>query len=54
MKNQNPLRGLATISLFAADHAAAVKWYTELLGLGPYYTSEARRPGARVRRVPDR
>src|SRR5262245_11549196 len=41
MKDQNPLRGLATISLFAADHDAAAKWYTELLGREPYF----RRPG---------
>ena len=54
MKNQNPLRGLATINLFAADHAAAVKWYTELLGLPPYFTSEAGRQGAGLRRVPHR
>jgi predicted enzyme related to lactoylglutathione lyase len=41
MKTQNPLRGLTTITLYAADHAAAVSWYTELLGVAPYFTSEA-------------
>jgi predicted enzyme related to lactoylglutathione lyase len=55
MKAQNPLRGLATISLFAADHAAAVKWYTELLGVAPYFTSEAvgRGPGYAEFRIGD-
>jgi len=31
------LRGVATISFFAADHEAAKKWYTELLGIEPYF-----------------
>lgn len=31
------LRGLATVSFYAADLAAAKKWYTELLGIEPYY-----------------
>lgn len=35
------LRGLATISFYAADHAAATRWYTELLGLEAYF----QRPG---------
>jgi len=35
------LRGIATISLWAADHEAAVKWYSELLGTKPYFE----RPG---------
>ena len=41
MTNSNLLRGVATISFFAADHAAAQKWYTELLGMEPYFV----RPG---------
>ena len=36
-----PLRGLATISFYAADVTAAAGWYTELLGTEPYFT----RPG---------
>ena len=36
------LRGLTTVSFFAADLAAATKWYTELLGIDPYFE----RPGA--------
>jgi predicted enzyme related to lactoylglutathione lyase len=35
------LRGLATISFFAADLEAAKKWYSELLGIDPYFE----RPG---------
>jgi predicted enzyme related to lactoylglutathione lyase len=35
------LRGLSTVSFWAADHAAAKRWYTELLGLEPYFE----RPG---------
>jgi predicted enzyme related to lactoylglutathione lyase len=31
------LRGFANISLFAADHEAAKKWYSELLGIEPYF-----------------
>jgi len=30
------LRGLATVSFFAEDVAAAQAWYTELLGIEPY------------------
>ncbi len=41
MTNTNMLRGVATISFFAADHAAAQKWYTALLGMEPYFV----RPG---------
>ena len=36
-----PLRGVATISFFASDHAAAQAWYTQLLGIEPYFV----RPG---------
>lgn len=35
------LRGLATVSFFAADHEAAVRWYTDFLGTAPYFE----RPG---------
>lgn len=35
------LRGMATISFWAADHAGAKKWYTEILGIEPYFN----RPG---------
>lgn len=35
------LRGFATINFFAADHEAAKQWYTEFLGINPYF----QRPG---------
>jgi predicted enzyme related to lactoylglutathione lyase len=31
------LRGLATVSFFADDLAAAKAWYTQLLGVEPYF-----------------
>ena len=31
------LRGLATVSFYAADVKAARKWYSELLGIEPYF-----------------
>ena len=31
------LRGFATINFYAADLEAAKTWYTELLGIEPYY-----------------
>lgn len=34
------LRGMSTITLFADDLPAATRWYTELLGLEPYFRSE--------------
>jgi predicted enzyme related to lactoylglutathione lyase len=34
------LRGLTTVSLFADDVLAAVAWYTELLGIEPYFVRE--------------
>ncbi|MGB3328733.1 MAG: VOC family protein [Thermomicrobiales bacterium] len=35
------LRGLTTVAYVAADHAGAKRWYTELLGVEPYFD----RPG---------
>lgn len=32
------LRGVATISFYAADHDAAKRWYAEVLGFEPYFT----------------
>jgi len=32
---------MSTVSLWADDLAAATRWYTELLGVEPYFTSEA-------------
>ena len=38
---------MSTINLWAEDLSAATRWYTELLGVEPYFTSEAagRGPG---------
>lgn len=35
------LRGLSTVSFFAADHEAATKWYADFLDIKPYFE----RPG---------
>ena len=43
------LRGIATINIWAADHAKAVKWYGELLNEKPYFE----RPGYAEFRVGD-
>lgn len=37
MQNSSILRGLATISFYAEDHAAAKQWYSNLLGTEPYF-----------------
>ena|SRR5215510_10272824 len=41
------LRGMSTMNLWAEDLAAATRWYTELLGVKPYFSSETagRGPG---------
>jgi predicted enzyme related to lactoylglutathione lyase len=31
------LRGLSTVTFYAADHAAAKDWYSRLLGVAPYF-----------------
>jgi predicted enzyme related to lactoylglutathione lyase len=36
-KQGQTLRGMATVSFFAADIGAAKKWYTELLDIEPYF-----------------
>ncbi|GCE77090.1 VOC family protein [Cellulomonas biazotea] len=37
MSAQLTLRGICTLSLWADDVAAAGAWYTDLLGVAPYY-----------------
>lgn len=49
MTTTNTLRGFCTISFFAADHEAAKKWYSELLGIAPYFE----RPGYAEFRIGD-
>lgn len=43
------LQGIATVSFYAADHEGAKKWYTELLGMAPYFE----RPGYAEFRIGD-
>jgi len=38
MSKQQTLRGLSTISFYAQDHETAKKWYTEFLGIEPYFS----------------
>jgi predicted enzyme related to lactoylglutathione lyase len=40
------LRGLSTVSFFAADVTAAAAWYTEVLGVEPYFRRPAEGPPA--------
>lgn len=41
MSEAKTVRGLATVNFWAKDHAAAKAWYTEFLGIEPYFA----RPG---------
>ena len=43
------MRGLATVSFWAADLEAAKEWYSEMLGIEPYYE----RPGYAEFRIGD-
>ena len=42
------LRGLSTVNYVAGDVAAAVDWYTEVLGADPYFSRSAGRTPAYV------
>ncbi|PWC04608.1 VOC family protein [Mycetocola zhujimingii] len=42
------LRGLATVSFFADDIDAAREWYTELLGIEPYFVRPESGPAAYI------
>lgn len=44
------LRGVATISIWAEDHTAAVAWYADLVGVQPYFE----RPGYAEFRIGDK
>lgn len=37
MEKKHVLRGLATVNFYATDHEAAKKWYSEFLGIEPYF-----------------
>jgi predicted enzyme related to lactoylglutathione lyase len=47
-KGAQMLRGLTTVSFFAADLAAAKKWYAELLGIDPYFERPLAGPPAYI------
>ena len=40
MLKSQTLRGFATVSYYAADLEAAKNWYTELLGIQPYFVRD--------------
>jgi predicted enzyme related to lactoylglutathione lyase len=48
MADAGSLRGVATISFYAADLMAAKQWYTELLGVGPYFERPKEGPTAYI------
>ncbi len=37
MVKKHILRGLATVNFYAKDHEGAKKWYSEFLGIEPYF-----------------
>ncbi|TCC88233.1 VOC family protein [Pedobacter frigiditerrae] len=37
MEKKHVLKGLATVNFYATDHQAAKKWYSEFLGIEPYF-----------------
>jgi len=37
MASSQILRGIATINFYAKDHKAAQQWYSEFLGMEPYF-----------------
>src|SRR5690554_1929328 len=37
MESKTTLRGLSTISFYASDLEAAKRWYSDLLGIAPYF-----------------
>jgi predicted enzyme related to lactoylglutathione lyase len=47
-KGTQMLRGFATVSFWADDLEAATKWYTELLGVDPYFQRPEEGPPAYV------
>ncbi len=48
MADTQTLRGVATINFWADDLPAATKWYTELLGIEPYFVRPVQGPPAYV------
>jgi predicted enzyme related to lactoylglutathione lyase len=48
MTDKPTLRGFATISFYADDLTAAKAWYSELLGIEPYFVSPLEGPPAYI------
>lgn len=48
MAEKSLLRGMTTVSFYAADMAAAKQWYTELLGIEPYFARPEQGPPAYI------
>jgi predicted enzyme related to lactoylglutathione lyase len=48
MADTKTLRGVATVNFWADDVPAAVKWYSELLGIEPYFVRPEEGPPAYV------
>jgi predicted enzyme related to lactoylglutathione lyase len=48
MKSSTALRGMATVSFWSDDLPAARKWYSELLGIEPYFVRPTDGPPAYV------
>lgn len=46
MSKATSLRGMATVSFWAADLKAAIAWYSELLGIEPYFVRPQEGPPA--------
>jgi len=54
MANTSILRGMTTVSYYADDMAAARAWYSELLGVEPYFQRpDAENPGYMEFRIGD-
>ncbi|KAA0993680.1 VOC family protein [Dyadobacter aurulentus] len=49
MAGSNGFRGFATMTIYAADHKAAIDWYTKVFGIAPYFN----KPGYSEFRIGD-
>jgi hypothetical protein len=51
MADTQTLRGLTIVRFHSADHAAAKRWYTELLGIEPYYDIQQKNRNRNARKT---
>ena len=49
MAGSNGFRGFATMTIYAAEHQAAIDWYTKVFGIAPYFN----KPGYSEFRIGD-